>query len=133
MNVSDRLRPIDPESNVPIRMIVFGSFASIVLAILGALGNPIVPTIGYVAVGTAMTFLIIDGASQLRIWVGLAAGLALGIFGWRFTISQRVWPALSDVESLADGDVLLAICIGFATLAVGLGCLLESLRAATES
>lgn len=121
---------IKQDSAVPLRMMV-GGWAVGVAAIIsvGPVTNRLIALVGITLTAGALILLTLTGPRVWRMVMGASAGAFAAWLGYRFAFPDRLIPARDDPLEYLDREHLAAVAVGLSMLSIGLGGLLESLRA----
>ena len=96
---------------------------------VGTVGNKVIAIMGISLVAGGLVALSLRGPRSWRMVLGAAAGAVAALLGYRFALTERLVPGIDDPLGLIDSDLLAAIALGLAMLSIGLGGILESVRA----
>ena len=130
MNFTFQPQLIKQDSAVPLRMMVGGwvvGVASILL--VGTVSNRIIALMGMTLVAGGLVGLSLRGPRTWRMLLGSIAGAIAAWQGFRFAITERLVPGRDDPLELIGTDQLAATALGLAVLSIGVGGLLEAIRA----
>lgn len=121
---------IKQDSAVPLRMMV-GGWAVGVAAIVavGPVTDRLSAVAGITLTAGALILLTLTGPRSLRMVLCAGAGAFATWLGYRFAFPDRLVPARDDPLEYLDREHLAAVALGLSMLSIGLGGLLESLRA----
>jgi len=121
---------IKRDSAVPIRMIVCGWVVAIATILYrNPASNAVIAIMGLTLLAGGLVALTLSADRMWRMVLGATAGALATLLGYRFAIADRLWPARSNVREILDLDHFAAIVLGLAVLAIGLGGVLEAVRA----
>ncbi len=124
---------IKRDSAVPLRMIVGGWIAAVVIIIIvGPVANRVIALMGITLASGGMIGLVFRSTRMYRMVLGASTGAFAAWLGFRFAFSERLIPAVSDPFELVSRDRLGAIVLGLSVLSIGLGGVLEAVRAQHE-
>ena len=121
---------IKQDSAVPLRMMV-GGWAVGVAAIIwvGPVANRFAALVGITLTAGALILLTLTGSRVWRMILGAGAGAFATWLGYHFACPDRLILARDDPLEYLDREHLAAVAVGLSMLSIGLGGLLESLRA----
>jgi len=122
------------DSSVPIRLIAGGTALGCVATIAeGPVQSRLIAVMAFVLLGGGLIAVTLVGSRNERMLVGAAGGAIAAFLGYRFAIDDRLIPAIDEgTDTLLDRDLISAILVGASVLAIGVGGLLEALRAQSE-
>ena len=122
------------DSSVPIRLIAGGTALGCVATIAeGPVQSRLIAVMAFVLLGGGLLAATLVGSRNERMIVGASAGAIATYLGYRFAIDDRLIPAMDEgADTLLDRDLISAIVVGGSVLAMGVGGLLEALRAQSE-
>lgn len=121
---------IKQDSAVPFRMIAGGWIAgSALILLVGPVANRLIAFMGISLIAGGLMALHLRGTRMWRMVLGASTGAFAAWLGFRFAFSDRLLPATSDPLELADTDLLFAIALGLSVLSIGVGGVLEAVRA----
>jgi hypothetical protein len=125
---------IKQDSPVPLRMMVVGWIIGVAALLFeDPVESRVGALIGLTLLGFGLIFITLFSARMWRMLIGSGAGAVAAWLGYRFGIDQRLIPILEDEPlDVFDRAVLAPIALGASVLAIGLGGLLEALRAQSE-
>lgn len=130
MSFSFEPQLIKQDSAVPLRLMVFGWIAAVFIIIfVGPVANRLIALMGITLAAGGLIGLSIASTRTYRMALGASTGAFLTWLGFRFALSDRLLPAIGDPIELANRDRLSAIALGFAVMAIGIGGVLEAVRA----
>jgi len=121
---------IKQDSAVPLRMMVGGwaiGVAAIVVA--GPVTNRFIAVVGITLLAGGLVAMTLIASRTWRMVLGASAGAFAAWLGYRFAFPDRILVAKDDPLDLLDRDHIAAIATGLSVLAIGIGGLLEALRA----
>ncbi|MGI9608338.1 MAG: hypothetical protein ACR2P0_19570 [Acidimicrobiales bacterium] len=134
--MTNTLQPqfIKQDSAVPIRLIAGGWVVSTAAAILeNPIENSRLAILALAFVGGGFIALSLFGSRMWRMLIGSAAGGVAAWQGWLFGVDERLIPLLEDDPiDMLDRFTVASISFGLGILAIGLGAMLEALRAQSE-
>ena len=111
-------------------MMVGGWIAGVVMILMiGPVANRLIALMGISLVAGGLVGLHLRANRMYRMVLGASTGAVAAWLGFRFALSDRLLPAVGDPLELADSDRLGAIALGLAVLSIGLGGVLEAVRA----
>jgi len=130
MTITFQPQFIKQDSAVPLRMMV-GGWAIAVAAIIsvGPVANRFFAFVGVTLLAGGLIALTLTGTRTWRMVLGSSAGGLAAWLGYKFAFPDRLIPAKDDPIDLIDRNHLAAIALGLAMLAIGLGGMLEAVRA----
>lgn len=96
---------------------------------VGPVANTLIALMGLTLVAGGLVALTLIGPRTWRMVLGATTGAIAAWLGYKFAFPDRLIPAKDDPFELLDGDHLAAVAIGLAVMSIGLGGLLESIRA----
>ncbi len=133
MTFSFQPQIIKGDSLVPFRMVV-GGWAIAILAVLldGPVANRLIGLMGLTLVAGALAAISLWGDRMWTMLIGAAGGAATAWLGFDFAFGERLIPARNDVGELLDRPHLAALAVGLGVFAIGLGGMLEAIRAQTQ-
>lgn len=108
------------------------------LGILAVLAEAPVPSRFWVGVGITLLAgglmaMTLSTTRTARMLIGAATGGAAAWFGYRFAVVDRLKPWYDDdAFAILERDHLTMLAVGFSILVIGLGGLLEAVRAQSE-
>ncbi len=103
------------------------------LVIEDPVDNQFGAAVGLILLGGGLIYVTLFSARMWRMLIGAGAGAVAAWLGYRFGIDQRLVPVVEDEPTdVFDRVVLAPIALGTAVLTIGLGGLLEALRAQSE-
>jgi hypothetical protein len=121
---------IKQDSAVPLRMMVGGWAIGIAaIVVVGPVSNRLIAVIGITLLAGGLIMLTLKASRTWRMVLGSSVGAFAAWLGYRFAFPDRILAARDDPLDLLDRDYIAAIAIGLSVLAIGLGGLLEALRA----
>lgn len=134
MSISFQPNFIRRDSSVPLRLVAGGTAAGIIATIVeGPVTNRLIAVMAFILLGGGLLALTLIGSRTERMLIGLAAGGLAGWIGYRFAVDDRLIPAVDDgLSTLADRGLVAAIVVGGSVLSIGLGAILEAVRAQAE-
>lgn len=134
MSISFQPNFIRRDSSVPLRLVAGGMAFGVIATIAdGPVANRLVAVLAFLLLGGGLMAVTLIGTRSERMLVGAGAGSLAAWLGYRFAIDDRLIPALDDgAGTLVDRHLIAAIIVGGSVLAMGLGGMLEALRAQSE-
>lgn len=122
------------DSSVPIRLIAGGAALGCIVTIAeGPVQSRLIAVMAFVLLGGGLLAATLVGSRNERMIVGASAGAIATFLGYRFAIDERLIPAIDEGgDTLLDKDLISAMLVGASVLAMGVGGLLEALRAQSE-
>ncbi|MFT7476496.1 MAG: hypothetical protein ACI81L_003451 [Verrucomicrobiales bacterium] len=121
---------IKQDSAVPLRMMAGGLIVGVAAVVsVGPVTNRATALIGLTLVAGGLIVLTLTGPRTWRMVFGAAAGAVASWLGYRFAFPDRIVPARDDPFELLHREHIAAIGLGLSVLSIGLGGLLESVRA----
>lgn len=121
---------IKQDSAVPLRMMVGGWAVGVAaIVVVGPVTNQVTATLGITLLAGGLIILTLRGDRTSRMILGASAGAAAAWLGYHFAFPDRLIAARDDPLELIDRDHLAAVAVGLSVLSIGLGGLLEALRA----
>lgn len=121
---------IKQDSAVPLRMIVGGWVVGAAAVLLvGPVANSLIALMGFTLVAGGLVALTLVAPRAWRMVLGAATGAVAAWLGYQFAFTDRIIPAADDPLDVFDRDHIAAIGVGLAAMAIGIGGLLESIRA----
>lgn len=121
---------IKQDSAVPLRMMVGGWVVGVAAVLfVGPVANTLIALMGFTLVAGGLVALTLIAPRTWRMVLGAAAGAIAAWLGYRFAFPDRLIPAKDDPFELLDRDHLAAVAVGLSTMSIGIGGLLESIRA----
>lgn len=121
---------IKRDSAVPIRMVV-GGWAVAMAAILydGPVANAVIAMMGITLLAGGLVAMSLYANRMWRMILGATGGAVATLLGYEFAIADRLWPARDAIRDILDIEHAVAIVLGLAILSIGLGGMLEAVRA----
>ena len=134
MSVAFQPHIIRRDSNVPLRMMTIGWIVGVVVVIIvGPVDGRLRALMGLTFLAGGLIAATLYSSRPLRMLFGLTAGAAAVWLGYRFAIDDRLRPGLEgEPLDLLDRDHVAAILMGLAVATIGLGGILEAVRAQSE-
>ncbi len=130
MSFSFEPQLIKRDSAVPLRCIVFGWIAAVVVIVaIGPVANKVIAIMGLSLIAGGLVGLCLKAERTYRMVLGASTGAFITWLGFRFALADRLLPATSEPLELADRDRIGAIVLGLSVLAIGVGGVLEAIRA----
>lgn len=121
---------IKQDSAVPLRMIVGGwAIGAFAIVVVGPVRNPVIALMGITLIAGGLLVLTLRANRVWRMVLGASAGAVATWLGYHFAFPDRLLAARDDPFELLDREHLAAIAVGLSVLSIGLGGLLESVRA----
>ena len=109
---------------------VFGWISAVFIIIfVGPVANRLIALMGITLAAGGLIGLSVASTRMYRMALGASTGAFLTWLGFRFALSERLLPAISDPLELANRDRIGAIALGLAVMAIGSGGVLEAVRA----
>ncbi len=133
MTFSFQPQIIKTDSAVPFRMIA-GGWASAVFGVIvdGPVRNPLIALMGLTLVAGGLIAVSTWGNRMWTMLIGAAGGGATSWFGYQYALHDRIFPARDDPTTLLDRPHLAALAVGLGVLSIGIGGMLEAVRAQTK-
>ncbi len=97
--------------------------------VVGPVANTIIALMGFTLLAGGLVALTLRGQRMWRMVLGATTGAIATWLGYRFAFSERLIPGRDDPFELVSTDHLAAIVVGLSVFFIGLGGLLESVRA----
>ena len=121
------------DSVVPLRLIASGWVIG-VISIMSEepVASRIIALMGITLLAGGAVALTMSKARLWRMLIGASAGAVTIYLGFRFAVADRLWPARGQLREIAHRPHLAAIAVGLAVLAIGVGAVLEAVRAQSE-
>lgn len=121
---------IKRDSAVPIRMIAGGWIVGL-LAIVAErpVSNFVIAVMGITLLGGGLLALSHRGDRMWRMLLGGTAGALTTWLGFQFAFVDRLLPVRDTPRDALDLSFLTAVVLGLAVLAIGIGGILEAVRA----
>ncbi len=134
MSVAFQPHIIRRDSNVPLRMMTIGWIVGIVvILVVGPVDGRVRALAGFTLLAGGLIAATLYSTRTWRMVIGLAGGAAAVWLGYRFAVEDRLRPGLeNDPFDLLDRRHVAAILVGSAVLTIGLGGVLEAVRAQSE-
>ena len=125
---------IKRDSPIPLRMMVIGWIIGVASLVLeDPVSSRIGALVGITLLGVGLIYVTLFTGRAWRMLIGSGAGAVAAWLGYRFGIDEHLIPVLEDDPlDVFDRVVLAPIALGTAVLTIGLGGLLEALRAQSE-
>lgn len=121
---------IKQDSAVPLRMMVGGWIVAVVAIVsVGPVTNRVIGFVGITLLAGGLIALSLTGTRSWRMLLGASAGALAAWLGYRFAFPNRIVPAIDDPSEVLDREHLAAIALGLSLMAIGLGGMLEAVRA----
>lgn len=121
---------IKQDSAVPLRMMTGGWAAGVVtILVAGPVANRVIALMGISLIAGGLIALQLRGTRMWRMVLGASTGAVAAWLGFRFALSDRLLRVVDDPLQLSDTDLLAAIGLGLCVLAIGVGGVLEAVRA----
>ena len=121
---------IKRDSAVPLRMIVGGWIIGVVsILFFGTVSNVVIALMG-ITLLTGGLFAV--GLNQNRTWrmvLGATAGAVALWLGYRFAFADRLFLVRDSPRSFLETEFLASVALGLGVTSIGLGGLLEAVRA----
>ncbi len=100
---------------------------------VGPVANRAIALMGFTLVAGGLLAATLSSTRMWRMIIGATGGSIAAWFGYRFAIDDRLIPGLRDDPfDLLDSEHLAALGVGLGALAIGLGGMLEAMRAQSE-
>lgn len=134
MSVAFQPHIIRRDSNVPLRTMTIGWIIGIVVVlIVGPVDGRFQALAGFTFLAGGLIAATLYSTRTWRMLIGLTAGTAAIWLGYGFAVTDRLRPGLENEPlDLLDRDHVSAILVGGAVLAIGIGGILEAIRAQSE-
>jgi hypothetical protein len=130
MTFSFQPQLIKQDSAVPLRMMAGGWLVGTAAIIfVGSVANRAVAVMGLTLIAGGLIALTLTGPRTWRMVLGASAGALAAWLGYRFAFPDRLIPARDDPGELLDAEHFAAVAIGLSVLSIGIGGLLEAVRA----
>lgn len=121
---------IKQDSAVPLRMMVGGwAIGAAAIVVVGPVSNRLAAIVGLTLLAGGLIFLTLTGTRTWRMILGASAGAFAAWLGYHFAFPDRLIPARDDPLEFLDREHIAAVAIGLSVLSIGLGGMLEALRA----
>lgn len=121
---------IKQDSAVPLRMMVGGwAIAAAAIVVVGPVANRAIALMGVTLLAGGLIAMTLLSPRMWRMLLGASAGAVAAWLGYRFAFPDRLIPARDEPRDLLDREKLAAVAIGLSMLSIGLGGLLEAVRA----
>ncbi len=121
---------IKKDSHVPIRMIVGGWVVAIATILYGSpVANAVIAMMGITLLAGGLVAMSLYASRMWRMILGATGGALATLLGYEFAIADRLWPARDAVRDILDIEHGVAIVLGLSVLSIGLGGMLEAVRA----
>jgi len=134
MTITFQPQFIKRDSPVPLRMMVVGWVIGVTSVLLeDPVDGKFGALLGITLVGFGLIVLTLFSARTWRMLIGSGAGTVAAWLGYRFGVDQRLIPLLDeDPFDVFDRVLLAPIMLGVSVGSIGLGGMLEALRAQSE-
>ena len=99
--------------------------------LFGPVANTIIALMGVSLLAGGLVAISLRGERMWRMILGATGGAIAIWLGFRFAVSERLIHVRDSPFDLADTDLLAAIALGLSVLTIGLGGVLEAIRAQT--
>ena len=101
---------------------------------VGAVANRALAFMGFTLLAGGLLAATLHSTRMWRMLIGATAGAAASWLGYRFAIEDRLLPAVrgDDPLDILTRDYLGAVGVGLGALSIGVGGLLEAMRAQNE-
>ncbi len=130
MSFSFEPQLIKQDSAVPLRMMVGGWVVGVAAVLfVGPVANTLIALMGLTLVAGGLVALSLRGERTWRMLLGATTGAVAAWIGFHFAISERLLPGRNDPFELLSTDHFAAVALGLGVLSIGLGGILESIRA----
>jgi len=130
MSFSFQPQLIKQDSAVPLRMMVGGWVVGVIaVLIVGPVANTLIALMGFTLVAGGLVALNLRGPRMWRMVLGAITGAIASWMGYRFAFTERLLPSRDEPLDLLDREHIAAVAVGLSMLAIGVGGLLESVRA----
>lgn len=130
MSFSFEPQIIKQDSAVPFRMMAGGWLVgAAVIFFVGPVENTAIALMGITLIAGGMIGLVLKGERLYRMVLGATTGAFTTWMGFRFAFSDRLIPVASEPLELTDRDLLAAIVLGLSVFIIGIGGVLEAIRA----
>lgn len=121
---------IKQDSAVPLRMMVGGwAIAAAAIVVVGPVANRAIALMGLTLLAGGLIAMTLLSPRMWRMLLGASAGAVAAWLGYRFAFPDRLLPARDEPRDLLDREHLAAVAIGLSVLSIGLGGMLEAVRA----
>jgi len=121
---------IKRDSPVPLRLIVGGWIISVIVIVTqGTVANVLIALMGVTLLGGGLLALSLKSSRMWRMVLGGTAGALATWLGYQFAFVDRLIPGRNAPRELLDVEIIASIILGLAVLAIGIGGLLEAVRA----
>ena len=100
-----------------------------VIFFVGPVENRAIALMGISLIGGGLIGLVLRAERMYRMVIGASAGAFTTWLGFRFAFTERLLPVASEPRDLADQDLLVAIVLGLSVMFIGIGGVLEAIRA----
>jgi len=123
---------IKRDSVVPIRMMVGGWVLGVAAVLMvGPVANTPIALMGLTLLAGGLVAISLRGDRMWRMLLGTSTGAIAAWIGFRFAVTERLLPARNSPFDLIDMDLLAAVTVGLSVFSIGLGGVLEAVRAQT--
>jgi len=130
MSFSFQPQLIKHDSAVPLRMMAGGWVVGVIAVLLvGPVANTLIALMGLTLVAGGLVALNLRGPRSWRMVLGAATGAVAMWLGYRFAFTERLLAGRDDPLDLVNREHLAAVAVGLSVLSIGVGGLLESVRA----
>ena len=121
------------DSVVPLRLVAGGWIVGAVVIFTDQpVASRIIALMGITLLAGGVLAVALSGTRMWRMLLGAASGAVTTFLGFRFAFTERLWPARSQLTELVSREHLAAIVLGLAVFAIGLGAILEAVRAQSD-
>lgn len=121
---------IKQDSAVPLRMMVGGWAIGIAaIVVVGPVTNRFIAAVGISLLAGGLIMMTLTASRTWRMVLGASAGAFAAWLGYRFAFPDRILAARDDPFDLFDREHISAIALGLSVLTIGLGGILEAMRA----
>lgn len=121
---------IKQDSAIPLRMMVGGWIVGVIaILVVGPVANTVIALMGLTLLAGGLVALALKGSRMWRMLLCASTGAVATFLGYRFALAERLIPAIDDPLELLDSDHIAAVAVGLGVLSIGLGGVLEAIRA----
>ncbi len=134
MSVAFQPHVIRRDSTVPLRMMTIGWIIGIVVVtVVGPVSSRMTALAGLTLLAGGLIAATLYSTRMWRMIFGLAGGAVALWLGYRFAVTDRLQPGIdNDPVDLLDRSHVSAILMGLSVMTIGLGGVLEAVRAQSE-
>ena len=130
MSFSFEPQLIKRDSAIPLRLMVGGWALSVfIILFVGPVANQVIALMGITLAAGGLIGLSLKSTRMYRMVLGASTGAFAAWLGFRFAFSERLLPGISDPLELVNRDRLGAIALGVGVMSIGVGGVLEAVRA----